>query len=127
MYSERVTPPPKAKTTDQADSTDSFLSQEGAVYPAVLARHEAWCAAGLHRTTCVRMHVVLFGEPELSDDPTEVKVEMVEGGAESRVTGERNVLVTLDAPNAYLLLGPPTFVTVRVDHVFRLRARGMGR
>lgn len=97
------------------------------MYPAVLARHEAWCAAGLHRTTCVRMHVVLFGEPELSDDPTEVKVEMVEGGAESRVTGERNVLVTLDAPNAYLLLGPPTFVTVRVDHVFRLRARGMGR
>jgi len=108
VYGGKVT---RDKVEDQIASTDlsrAFLSQQGVSYAAAQARREAWCAAGLNRAVCVRVHVVLPGGPEAPIGSENEKETSVNGGSVQPLAAgvERDVMVTLDASNAHLLLGP---------------------
>jgi len=108
VYGGMVT---RDKVEDQVASTDlscAFLSQQGVTYAAVQARREAWCAARLNRAVSVRVHVVLPGGPEAPVGSENEKESSVNGGSMQALAAgvERDVMVTLDASNVHLLLGP---------------------
>ena len=85
-----------------ADLSRAFLSKQGKVYPAVKARRERWCRAGLHKTVCLR---VLLALP-LGDEPPAVEAKLVTaGGSVSQSPAESDVVVQLDQTNVHLLLG----------------------
>ena len=84
-----------------ADLSRSFLSKQNRVYPAVQARREKWCAAGLHQTVCMRVLVAL----PLGDDPPYLEKKMADPDAtQQEMPAEHDVVVQLDRTNVHLLL-----------------------
>ena len=59
VYTDKVTADKVKDQMRSADLSRSFLSKQNRVYPAVQARREKWCAAGVHQTVCVRVLVAL--------------------------------------------------------------------
>ena len=104
-----------AKVRDQfrsADLSRSYLSMTDEIYDSVESQRKAWCAAGLHRSICVRVLVALpkgFCDLDPRYKVTAVKgsslVKGVRFGTETAM-GEPDVVVQLDMSNVHLLLGP---------------------